>query len=237
MDIDEFKRNFKQARYKTEKYLEETGTKKHMFYGPASDKYWSAPLRVLLLNMEPYGYEKCDLVNVDYDVLKQWLFDAGKTRTRTVRNSISIAYTLIEAVYNGKEPSEEAMRKAYQCRDLLESALQTVAYYNIRPTSNSEKPQDGLEICNSGLGEISKLIRAELKALEPHVIFVSGKAGLAAFNAMWDTQLRFRQRHWDGKTVIQSIRHPSRISYSESSKMIAEVAKCVKETGHATVTA
>ena len=228
------KADFELAREKTKEYLEREMKTDHMFYGPASDEYWGAPLRVLAVNMEPYGYQGYT-VSVDYNVLNQWLFDAGKTRTRTVRYSITIISALIDAVIKGNTPSEEAMRKAYQSPELLKAVLKKVAYYNIRSTSNSQKRQDSDGIIAAGSGGISGYISDELKALDPHVILVSGSAGLTSFNAMWklEPRLGFCQRCCVGKTVIQSIKHPSRPSYKECSKIISELAEYLNGTNAA----
>ena len=70
-----------------------------------------------------------------------------------------------------------------------------------------------------------------MAALEPHVILVSGHAGLAAFNAMWHLfpELRFLEgrRHSD-TTFIQSIRRPSRPNYDEYASTIADIVRVIK---------
>ena len=46
-----------EAQSNTKDYLRSKGVSDHMIYGPVSDQYWREPLRVVAINMEPYGYE------------------------------------------------------------------------------------------------------------------------------------------------------------------------------------
>jgi hypothetical protein len=219
------------ARQQMRQFLKDTGVSHHMFYGPTSDEYWSAPLRVLAVNMEPYGYEDCGIVEVDWQCLRGWMYDAGSTRTKTVRYTLAIMRTLIDAYTIGTVPTGDYMRMAYSGAPELEAIAQRVVYYNIRPTSNANKEQDFASIVASGSSTIADFTRREMVALEPHVILVSGHAGLAAFNAMWQLvpALRFLEgRRHSERTFIQSIRHPSRPNYEEYASTITDVVRVIK---------
>ena len=219
------------ARQQTRQFLQEAAVAHHMFYGPTSDDYWSAPLRVLAVNMEPYGYEDCGHVEVDLECLLDWMYDAGSTDTRTVRYTLAIIRTIIDAYMSGTVPAAANLRAAYSDASGLESVARRAVYYNIRPTSNANKEQDFGSIVASGSSTIADFIRREMAALEPHVILVSGHAGLAALNAMWQLspELRFLEgrRHSDS-IFIQSIRHPSRPNYDEYASTIADMVRVIK---------
>lgn len=223
------KSHFQIARARTRQFLLESGTGHHMHYGPLSDEYWSASLRVLAVNMEPYGYEECGHTDVDLNCLLDWMHDRGHTGTKTVRYTLAIVATLFDACA-GLSPTSDTLRRAYADAARLETVARHAAYYNIRPTSNSDKAQDARSIVASGVGTTADLIRQEMVALEPHVIFVSGQPGLAAFNSMWqlEPRLRFLENCWHGDQLFQSIRHPSRPRYDEYASTIARIAQALK---------
>ena len=225
------KHDYLLARQQTRQFLQAAGTAHHMFYGPTSDDYWSAPLRVLAVNMEPYGYEDCGHVEVDWVELRKWMYDAGSTGTKTVRYTFAIIRTIIEAYTDGTVPAAQNLRAAYSDAPGLESVARRAVYYNVRPTSNANKSQDFSSIVASGSGDIAECIRREMLALEPQVILVSGHAGLAAFNAMWHLvpELRFLEgRRYSDGIFIQSIRHPSRPNYDEYASTIANLVRAIK---------
>lgn len=197
-----------------------------MFYGPASDEYWSAPLRVLAVNMEPYGYEDCGHTEVDLPCLVRWIRAA-----KTTRCTFATLRTLIDAHAEGTLPTYEYLKMASSDEKGLEAVVRRTAYFNIRPTSNANKEQDISSITASGLDATAQFIRDEMMALEPHVVFVSGHAGLAAFNAMWmlNPGLRFLESRWHSKSMLlQSIRHPSRANYTEYASIIANLVRDLK---------
>ena len=82
-----------------------------MFHGPTSDEYWSAPLRVLVVNMESYGYDECGHVEVDLHCLLDWMYDRGHTGTKTVRYTFAIIRSLIDAYAGGIVPIGDYLRK------------------------------------------------------------------------------------------------------------------------------
>ena len=219
------------ARQQMRQFLKDTGVSHSMFYGPTSDEYWLASLRVLAVNMEPYGYEDCGFVEVDWPCLRDWMYDAGSTKTKTVRYTLAIMRTLIDTCANGTVPTGDYLRMAYSEAPELEAIAQRVVYYNIRPTSNANKEQNFASIVASGSSTIADFTRREMAALEPHIILVSGHAGLAAFNAMWQLSpaLRFREgRHHSNGSFIQSIKHPSRPNYNEYASTIADIVRLIR---------
>jgi hypothetical protein len=171
------KRDYILARQQMRQFLQDTGVDHHMFHGPTSDEYWSAPLRVLAVNMEAYGYEDCGHVEVDLPCLLNWMHDRGRTRTKTVRYTFSIIRALIDSYTGGTVPTGDYLRRAYSDAPELEAIARRVVYYNIRSTSNANKAQDFARIVASGSSTIADFKRREMVALEPHVILVSGHAG------------------------------------------------------------
>lgn len=219
------------ARQRTLDHLRDAGIEHHMLHGPASDDYWSAPLRVLAVNMESYGYDECGHWKVDLACLLDWMYDRGDTGTKTVRYTLAIIKALVDAHASNYLPSTEHFRTAYADAPSLEAVLRQIAYYNIRPTSNPEKPEDTASIVASGSIPVSEFVRDEMLALAPHVILVSGHSGLAAFNAMWrlDPPLRYlaSMRHPCG-AVIQSMRHPSRPNYTAFATTVSNALQRLK---------
>ena len=220
------KDNFIEARKRTLSHLRDAGIEHHMLHGPATDSYWSAPLRVLAVNMESYGYEECGHWDVDLACLLDWMYDRGDTGTKTVRYTLAIIKALADAHAANISPRPQELRTAYADAKGLEAVLRQTAYYNIRPTSNPQKPEDAASIVASGSTPLSDFVRDEMLALAPHVIFVSGHSGLAAFNAMWHLEPPLRyldsMRHSCG-SVIQSVRHPSRPNYTAFAGAISKV--------------
>lgn len=101
------KTHFTEARQRTLNHLRDAGIEHHMLHGPASDDYWSAPLRVLAVNMESYGYDECGHWEVDLACLLDWMYDRGGTDTRTVRYTIALIKALADAHVSGIPPSPE----------------------------------------------------------------------------------------------------------------------------------
>ena len=199
-------------------YLQSHGIADHMFYGPATDQYWNEPLRLVALNMEPYGYDGCGFYTVDRDVLIDWIYDVGKTGTKTTRYTLALMSVVLSYIETGSSPSPDAFRKAFSDYDEIEKVLDRTVYYNMRPNSNLQKAQDFDAIASVGSSDLGRLIWQDIRALDPHVLFVSGWAGLVALNALLrpDEPINFRESkvHPDG-FLIQSIAHPSRPNYGE----------------------
>jgi hypothetical protein len=198
-----------------------------MFHGPVSDRYWGERFRLVAVNMESYGYGgHCE---VDRDTLIGWLYEAGKSRT--VRRTLAILAVLNRRLLKGERPTWDALRTAYADKAVLENTLDRICYYNVRTESNTSKEQDFGAIAAVGDSDMGRMVWAELRALDPHVILVSGQAGLAALNgiARLMPALSFRgaMRHPDG-FIIQSIAHPSRPHYAEWAIMVEAVAQHIE---------
>lgn len=223
--------SFIAARGATRDFLARSAAEHHMFHSPATDRYWSEPFRLMILNMEAYGYGgHCD---VDRDTLIDWLYDAGNTGTRTTRYSLAILSVLLKRLERLSEASWDALQTAYGDDTLLEETLDRTVYFNIRPETNDRKEQDYAAIAGVGSSEIGKFIWAEIQALEPHVILVGGQAGLAALNgvAAMNPPIPFRGSsiHPSG-LIIQSISHPSRPQYEEWASVIEGIAQRIEES-------
>ena len=218
--------NFAKARQRTLDHLRDAGIVHHMLHGPSSDDYWSAPLRVLVVNMESYGYSECGHWNVDLECLLERMYDRGKTGTKTVRYTLAMIKVLIDAYTTKTVPSPKHFKAAYAGAPSLEVVLREIAYYNIRPTSNLEKREDTANIIASGSTVLSEFVRDEMLALDPKVILIAGSSGLKAFNTMWslNPSLRYLDsiKHPCG-AVVQSIKHPSRADYKVWTSTISNV--------------
>ena len=224
------KSQFQIARATTREFLRHKNITNHNFYGPVSDQYWNEPFRVVAVNMDSYGYP--DLYEMDCNELIRWLNDAGHTRTKTARYTLAILTLLLARVIHGKHPSREDFTAAFRDKVLLEQTLDRTVYYNIRPESNQNKEQDFAAIAAVGASELGALLWSEIQAFDPHVVIVSGVAGLAALNgcAKLNPALHFRKQivSQDG-FLIQSIAHPSRPNYTTSCSMIDGIGNWVSE--------
>lgn len=216
------KQEFLKAREDTKQFLKESNIKHHMFYGPTTDKYWEQNIKILFINMEPYGYK--DLVYVNRETLQNWLYDVGNTGTRTVRYSLSFIKTLFDCIENNINIEQSSLRTAYRNIKVLEEVLDRITYWNIRPTSNIRKEQNFVEITKSGTGNLSQYIYKEMLSLDPNIIIIGGDAGLIAFNNMWDTSIRYKDNTEKGGIIIQSIQHPSIPNYNEYVQAIKNIS-------------
>ncbi len=204
-----------ETRSNLKRYLVESGVTHHMFYGPTTDRYWSEPFKLVAVNMEPYGYEKMGLLDITRDDLVDWIYDAGGTRTKTARYTLTILGVALECFQRGMSPSREMLSRIYSNDDVIEDTLDRTVYYNIRPQSNSQKPQDYAAISSVGASELGRHIWAEIKALKPNVIFVGGQAGLSAVNQLIAPSgpVYFRGSEEIDGCLVSSIPHPSRPAY------------------------
>lgn len=201
-----------------------------MFHGPVTDRYWSEPFRLMILNMEAYGYD--GYCEVDRDTLIDWLYDAGDTGTRTTRYSLAILSVLLKRLEGASEASWGALQASYGDDALLEDTLDRTVYFNIRPETNTRKEQDYAAISSVGSSDIGQFIWAEIQALAPHVILVGGQAGLEALNGVStiDPPIPFRGSIVaPSGVIIQSISHPSRPKYDEWASAIESVAQKIQE--------
>lgn len=173
--------NFQKKHEEYVTYIKSTGIKNYMFYAPSDEKkYWNQKNRILIVNMEPYGYENCGFVNANEEV-GYWLHDAGHTNTKTVKYSVLFSSILMRALTTGETADIAEIRKRYYDNKLLDDTLSKITVYNIKPTSNSVKAQDVHGIIGSSNGRESEFLKAEIEALDAKYIIVSGRAGLVAF--------------------------------------------------------
>ena len=206
---------FAEARLKTTAILKETIIKHHMFYQPSSANYWSEPFKLLMLNLEPYGYEDCGFVDVDEACLTGWMFDDGCTGTRTLRYSTAAAAVLLDNYHNKTSPTPVAFRDAYKDTELLKTALGRICYYNLRTSSHFQKQQSNV-VSDELKSKLGNAILEELVCLEPDVIVLSGAHVCRAFK-----ELLFRNDliSLDGtkfeNTIFMEVKHFSRPNYNE----------------------
>ena len=207
---------YNKARKNLLDHISNSGIAHHMFYGPTSHQFWDESFKLVAVNMEPYGYEQLGIYQVDRDELINWIYDAGNTRTKTTRYTMTILGAVLTCLQDGIAPSRELLRSIYKNCDKIEDTLDRTAYYNIRAQSNSSKPQDYAAISEVGKTETGRLIWSEILSLNPDVIVVGGRAGLEAINRLLEhgKSLNFRNSLDYGALLIQSITHPSRPAYN-----------------------
>jgi len=223
--------DFNRARSETISFLDTRGIADHMLHGPTSDKYWDEPLRLVAVNMESYGYDGRHEVN--HATLIDWLYDAGNTGTKTTRRTLAILSLLRRRLLTSKPANWGDFQATCADDKELEIELGRCVYYNIRPESNKVVQQNASAISAVGSSEIGSLIWNELLALDPHVMLISGHAGLAALNGLahLDTPLKYKGNtvHTQG-FVIQSFGHPAYPRYNDWAAMIEDVAQ-IKQGG------
>jgi len=196
--------------------LDEAGVDHHMHYGPVSDKYWSERLKILLINLEPYGYQDNGRLRVDRSCLLDWAWDKGATRTRTVRYTLATAAALLRCYDRNETLIPETIKEAYQQPQFFEDALDRTCYYNIRADSHTQKAQR-LGIPTETLVDLKfAALKAEFDTLEPDLIIVSGIQATAILNRVMlltDNSLSYLGQVMIGKTRLVSVRHFSRPRY------------------------
>lgn len=202
-----------------------------MLHGPTCDKFWDEPIRLVAVNMESYGYGGRH--EVDHDTLIDWLYDAGGTGTKTTRRTLAILSLLRRRLSTGEPATWGGFQATYANDVELELELSRCVYYNIRPESNEVIRQNSSAIAAVGSSKVGALIWNELLALDPHVMLISGRAGLAALNGLANlgTPLRYKGNviHERG-FVIQSFGHPAYPRYNDWAAMIEDVASIKQET-------
>ncbi len=211
------KQHFQEARANLRNGLSKAGETHHMFYGPTSDLYWEQDLKIIAVNMEPYGYQDCGLFQVKRDDLIDWIYDAGGTGTKTTRYTLAIMALIRRCVHDKLTPSKQLLSESYHDSSLIEETLDRTVYYNIRPQSNHQKPQDYSAISSVGESSIGKLVWSEITSLSPDIILVGGQAGLEAVNELIGSEhsLTFRGYAEVDGILIHSIPHPSRPAYED----------------------
>ena len=226
------KSDFIRARSETISFLDSKGIADHMLHAPASADYWDQPLRLVAVNMESYGYD--GRYEVDRDTLIDWLYDAGNTRTQTTRRTLAILSLLRRRLLTDKPATWDDFQSTCADDTELELELDRCVYFNIRPESNEVIQQNSTEIAAVGSSEIGTYIWKELLALDPHVMLVSGHAGLAALNGLahLDSPLHYKENtvHPRG-FIIQSFGHPAYPRYDDWASMIEDVAKTKQQQG------
>lgn len=224
------KEHFLLAREATRAFLHEQKIRDHMFHVPTTERYWKESPRVIMLNMESYGYD--GLCEVDRGVLMDWLYDSANVGTRTTRYSLAILTVLLDRLENHHKATPDALRMAYANDARLEDTLDRTVYFNINPISNDRVEQNYSAIAEIGSSRMGELVWAELRALDPDIILVSGRAGLTALNGMasFRVPLGFRKMaREDSGVLVRSISHPSRPRYHDWSDAIEGIAKEIHE--------
>lgn len=203
------------------------GIKHYMFNGPTSEKYWEQKIKVVIINMESYGYDKSGFVNVNKDnTLLGWVMN--KKRTNTNKYAVVFAAALKKSLVNNTVVGLDYIKSTYHNYDEIEKTLNEISIYNIKPTSNSEVKQDYKGIVNCNSGEVGKYFEKEIMSLEPSIIIVSGKAALKAFKRLFEIKDNFKESSGIIKynnILVAAIRHFSRPSYINWLRMIDKIQK------------
>lgn len=181
--------------------------------GPLSTAYWAAHPRILVLNLESYGYDQSGRTEVAREFPK-WIgglnrtptwslaFVAGLRRTRELRRSLDRA--------------ELASVRRLVKERLGEFA--DIAYVNVRKTSNPNTVLDAPAIYKALAGDWLRLLKQQCEALQPQLVITSGYLGSVAANRIFSfaTPLAFGGigRSEAGPLVV-SLRHFSRARYAD----------------------
>jgi len=215
------KPEYESAKIKTSQLADKLNLNHHMIYGPTTKTYWEQKIKIVAVNLEPYGYEGHRRYEVTREILNEWMFNAGKSRT--VRNTMAAIDVLINGFYNRKSITDNDFKMAYSNTESLIKTLDKICYYNIRPVSNNIKNE-----ANRGAldytSEITDSIALELKLLNPDVYLVSGnKATLALTKLLKINPNSFINGVINHEnTVIISVKHFSRPSYNQLTTVISQ---------------
>ena len=182
---------------------------------------------MVTINLETWGYQGCGIFRATDTQLKKWVDDSRSgQRSKTARGTFALMSVALSHLEGERKASHSSFSAAFRNREKLNATITKTIYYNMRPDSNSKKNQDFKAIASVGGSDLGKLIWNEIQALQPHVIFVSGVAGLASLNRLLKLKkpIKFREGsvHPDG-FVIQSIVHPSRASYAQWTSAVENV--------------
>ena len=212
------KTDHERAQSETRNVVDDMNVPHHMFYSPTSDQYWDQRLKVLCVNLEPYGYEGHRRYEVSRADLIGWMFEAGTGRhkSRTVRNTMAAAAVLIKGFELNIGIQADDFSAAYKNKPWLTNTLEKVCYYNIRPASNSVK-NEANRSAKDYTGRMAISIANEIKALDSDVILVSGaKATDVLLNFMQITPgFIINGVAQAGSAVVLSVKHFSRPSYKQ----------------------
>jgi len=206
--------HFISARRATQEYINTHLIRDHMFHGPVAAQYYSEPFRIVAINMESYGYDGIN--TVDFETLRDWLYDRGNTNTKTVRYTLTLLTGILSCLNANTPIKINEWAAFYQDGALLESTMRRTAYYNIRPESNIAIAQNVAAISASGSSALGRCIWNEVLALDPDIVFISGHAGLKAVNSLIRPMQAIsysEQAIYESGFLIISIPHPSRPDY------------------------
>lgn len=207
---------YKKIQKEYKQYVKQCGIDSYMFYSPTDEEiYWKEHNKVLIVNMEPYGYQG-EIVNIDKNELLRWLYDDTNTGTKTTRYSVLFASLLLEYLEDKNKLQRTDIQTKYYNKELLENTLSRITIYNIRPTSNNRKEQDVYGILNSAQGKLGEYLKNEILSLDAKYIIVSGKAGLESFKRIFEIKQKITKNMpvQIGKTTILAVNHFSRPSYN-----------------------
>jgi len=214
------------ARWHT--HCADTGIKHYFTDGPVTEKYWREPTRILVMNLEAYGYEECGHTPVNEKILRHWMTSTGgNIRTKTTRFTSVFINSLFKRL-SGKIPiSAETIRESYHEIDTLLAAMNRISYVNIRKISNANVAQD-VPMIRHELENNRWYLKEQLEILAPHLVIFGGKEGCNAANALYNLegQLPYQgmvKAHED--CLLVSVRHFSRISYTNFEDTIERIAQ------------
>jgi hypothetical protein len=209
--------SFTEARSNTSDHIRSNKITDHFYYGPISSSYWEQKIRVAIVNLEPVGYGDTRDIR---DEIMGWIRQDdkdGRTKSKVARYSMCFARLIHEVASIGAVTQADAQR-IYKDLDGLCAFASSVAYFNLRHTSNTlTKQQNTSAIVAESKDGLSRLVANEMQALEAHVYVIGGVYGAQAFNNMHltPTPLPFMGLAATQWGVAVSVRHPSRPNYRE----------------------
>jgi hypothetical protein len=192
-----------------------------MVYRPF-DNYWEATPKILVCNLETYGYDESGVTNVTLEQLKDWMWDTHITKTTRYT---SVFISALQQSLGGNSLTAKEIKDSYHDYDNLVIAMSKICYMNFRKQSNPNVTQD----INAILTEADKykeFLEKFILTCNPDIMIVSGKTGVTCFNEIFNSS---EPLSFDSETIHQGIRvistrHLSRIKYSYLENKILKIS-------------
>lgn len=179
--------------------------------GPVTEAYWEQPIRIVIANLESYGYDECNHSKVQKEI-HTWFDD----RHNTVLNSILFAHCLLSGI-KGELLSRNQMLSLRKQHYEIRETLDKTSYINLKKVSGSQVNLNKHEYKSvMDLPGYCALLKTQIEALNPHILIVSGRDGLATIRQVYaNSQISYNGSLLvKGGPIVGSIRHFSRIQYA-----------------------
>jgi len=210
------------------KKIEEMGIYDYMVYSPFSDEYWNQQKKIVICNLETFGYDDCGVINVNIDQFAQWF--RATNITKTCRYSIVFIYGLLLKLQHNYVDIN-ILKQKYKEEDELLSVLPKITYMNIRKHSNPNINQDIQGIIHESILYKDELC-AFIDALTPDILLIGGRVGAYVLGEVLSSTIPFNSNIQIGNTLVCSVRHFSRFNYSYYLDKINEIGNLILNSDH-----